>query len=332
MNLEDLVDPEYGLQQDDWSLSHPHFGEGGRLEVVGWGRKHSNGAKVYVLRCSACSQDCELFGDGYFGSTKGGLVRSSVPCGCAKSPRWSKEQFSVLCSRKADELGFTFLGFVGEWKGQKTKIRMLCEEHGDWSSGIISSLVNDGRGCPGCKADASMKSDEAMVASFFASSSFHSSTKFYRSDRINGQGRKIYWFMSCPDCGETGESMSYNLQRGQRACGCSVHRQKEAYINWVVDEHGTVVAIKFGISRDSNRRIKQQNSKSAYTIKQHSVYQFPDVASCKKAERECKQELECGVVLKRDMHAGWTETTWVYSLEKIEEIYKRNGGNKTDMA
>ena len=39
MNLEDVLDPEYGLQQDAWSLSKPTFGEEGQLEVVGWSGK-----------------------------------------------------------------------------------------------------------------------------------------------------------------------------------------------------------------------------------------------------------------------------------------------------
>lgn len=48
-----------------------------------------------------------------------------------------------------------------------------------------------------------------------------------------------------------------------------------------------------------------------------------------KAERECLQELECGVVLKRDMPDGYTETTWYYNLEKIIQIYERNGGKES---
>ena len=36
MNLEDVIDSEYGLQQDDYSLSGVVFGEDGQLEIVGW--------------------------------------------------------------------------------------------------------------------------------------------------------------------------------------------------------------------------------------------------------------------------------------------------------
>ena len=300
---------------------------------MGRSGKRNSRNKYYILKCSKCSQDPELFGEGYFKSLKGHLLSGQLPCGCSSIPRWSKEQFAVLCSRKATQLGYTFLGFVGEWKGQNTKIKMLCEKHRTWGSGSIHSLVTSGSGCPGCKSEAMLraavetntKPDEVMRQSFFTSDAFHPDTQFWRSERKNSQGAKVYWFMLCPDCGETGESQSSGLQQGCRPCACNMHRQQECYINWVMDDD-TTVAIKFGIARDSNQRIKQQNSASIYTITQHSVYTFPSVRECRSAERACKKELECSIVLKRDMPDGYTETTWVYNLDKIIEIYKRNGG------
>ena len=332
MNLEDVIDLKYGLQQDDYSLSGIVFGEEGQLEVVGWsGRNKSvSGGKYYILMCNKCNHDSELFGEGYFKSAKSHLLAGQVPCGCSERPAWSKDQYTILCTRKAKELGFKFLRFIGEWRCKDTKIKMLCEKHGEWDSGTVSTLIHKGRGCPGCRhqaiAEANTKPDDLMTDSFLASGAFHPDTKFWRSERKDNQGAKRYWYMSCPECGEIGESFSSSLQKGYCPCSCSKHRQQEAYINLIIDNHDVVVAIKFGVTNNSNRRVKQQSSKSAYTIEQHSVYTFPDVASCKRAESECKQEYETGVVLKRDMPDGYTETTWVYNLEKIEEIYKRNGG------
>lgn len=328
MNLEDVIDPEYGLQQDEWSLTRPKFGKEGQLEVVGWSGK-SGSNNLYILMCLTCNQDSELFGEGYFRSVKGGLVSGQLPCGCSRSPRWSKDQYSALCSRKATQLGYTFLGFVGEWSNKTTKIKMSCPKHGIWESGAINGLLYESVGCPRCRDEftrfINTKPDVEMIDSFFASGAFHPDTQFWRSGRKTKQGYKPYWFMLCPCCKEIGEARRSELQRGQRPCGCNIHRQQEAYINLIADDH-IIVGIKFGIANNSRRRVKEQNSKSLYTLEQHSVYTFPDVASCKKAERECKQELECGVVLKLDMPDGYTETTWLYNLEKIEEIYKRNGG------
>lgn len=336
MKLEHVINTEHGLQQDEWSLSQPCFGSEGQITVVGWSGKDKcdRGHKYYILRCSRCSQDTELFGEGYFKSLKSNIFKGALPCGCARHPQWSKDQYNVLCSRKAKEIGYTFICFVGEWKGKNTKIKMLCEKHGEWSTGCVHNLISTGNGCPGCghntttaaASESNTKPDSVMIDSFFDSKAFHPDTKFWRSERKDNQGAKRYWYMSCPECGEIGESFSSSLQKGQRPCACSKHRQQECYINQVIDDRGTVIAVKFGIANNSNQRIKRQNWKSVYTIKQHSVYTFPDVASCKKAERDCKQELETGIMLKRDMSDGYTETTWPQNLDKVIEIYKRNGG------
>ncbi|UZS00840.1 endonuclease [Pseudomonas phage vB_PsaM_M1] len=329
MDLEDLIDDK-GLKQNEWSLTSPTFGNEGQLKVVGWSGSDNGRHRLYVLLCNKCSQDSELFGDGYFRSTKYNLLKGAIPCGCAVKPRWSKRQFSILCQRSSESFGYKFLGFVGDWKGAFTKTKMLCEKHGEWESGNINNLANNGTGCPGCKADtvgeSSTKPDEVIITSFFASGAFHPDTKFWRSDRKTKQGSKSYWYMYCPDCKQTGESFIGDLQLGGRSCNCSRQRQQEAYINLLIDDHNNPVAIKFGIAIDSKQRIKNQNRQSVYTINQHSIYIFPSVKSCKQAERDCKEKLECGVVLKRDMPDGYSETTWVYNLEKIIEIYELNGG------
>lgn len=333
MNLEDLVD-ENGLQQDEWSLGEPMFGKDEQLTVIGWsGKQGSN--KFYILKCKTCSRDMQLFGEGYFKSLKGNLVNlGQVPCGCAFNPKWSREQYSVICSRKAREFGYTFLGFYGEWKGQKTKVILSCDKHGEWNTGNISNTLHTKHGCPSCgvesNIEASTKPDDIMIESFHKSGSFHPDTKFWRSERKTKQNSPIYWYMYCPECNLIAESLSGNLQKGSRPCACSEMRQQECYVNLLIEQDSGVVAVKFGVANNSKQRIKQQSSKCVYTIKQHSVYLFPDVYSCKNAERECLQQLECGVVLKRDMPDGYTETTWVYNLDKIIEIYERNGGIKID--
>lgn len=327
MNLEDLLD-ESGLRQDEWSLTAPTFGKEGQLTVVGWSGKRVR-RKYYILKCSVCSQDTELLGEGYFRSPKNSLVRGQIPCGCATSPQWSKEQYSVLCSRQAVQLGYTFMGFNTHWKGGKTKIKMLCEKHGEWDSGDISHLINGERGCPLCgiasALAASRKQDDILVQSFFASGGFHPDTKFWRSDTKSPNGKRVHWYVYCPECNEKAESQRSNLQEGFRPCACSRSRQQECYINWVVDDSYKVVAIKFGISSASERRIKNQAKHSIYKVIQYAVFKFPDVYSCKKAERDCLQELKCGILTKEEMPDGYTETTSIANLIRVLEIFQDNG-------
>lgn len=333
MNLEDVIDLEYGLQQDEWSLGLPRFGKESQLEVIGWSGKYGRN-KYYIVKCSICSGDTEVYGSGHFRSRRKDLTGGKIPCGCSKSPRHSREQYEILCKRMCEALEYTFVGFSDNWRGKDTKISVVCNVHGLWETGRISTLLNKKCGCPACSGErigkATLKSDEEMINSFFLSGCFSEGTRFWRSNREDKLGRRAsYWFMECPDCGVTGESFSGNLQRGQRPCNCPDNRQRQCYINYLIDS-GSSVALKFGIAVNSEQRLKHQASKTCYTVLQYAVYEFEDTSYCKKAERECLQELECGVVLKRDMPDGWTETTWVYNLDKIIEIYERNGGIKIE--
>ena len=402
MNLEGLVSGN-GLQQDEWSLSAPTFGENNQLKVVGffWNTTRKNKIKSYVLKCSACSEDPELFGEGYFKSDKGDIIRNMIPCGCAKLVKWSKEQYSTLCQRKAEELGYKFLGFEGDWNQRETKVVLLCNDHGEWNSGSIGNLINSNRGCPACGRDkaetarrtplvkrleklqevcsgttcsmvsvpddyshvfteivmecsvhgrwnTTMKKvtdghlcfkcaseargasrripDDKMILKFMNTGAFAEGTVFSRLGyRDNG---KSEWTVTCPDCKQSGVSTLDNLQQGKRPCACSPMRQQECYINLICDADNTL-ALKFGIANNSLVRLAAQDRVSVYDIKPFSIYTFPDVASCKKAEQDCKKELETGVILKRDMPDGYTETTYVYNLDKIKQIYKKHGGVET---
>ena len=331
MDLNELVETDAGLLQDEWSLSRPRFGKENQLEVIGWSGKSKSGNKYYILKCSDCSGDSELFGEGHFRSVKGFLTGGGIPCGCSSAHKWTNKQYEILCERKSKQKNYKFMGFTGEWKGKDTKISLVCEIHGKWDSGTISSFLHSNMGCPPCgRISASSmirKSDEDMISSFFSSGAFHPDTKFWRSDRLNSQGAKVYWKVHCPVCSKYSETTSNELQRGCVSCDCNNQRQKECYINLIFDGC-EVKAIKFGIACNSKRRASQQNSSSVYKIKQHVVYSFSSVEDCKKAENDCKLEIECGILSKIDMPDGYTETTHYSNLDKIIEIYERNGGKK----
>lgn len=326
MNMFNFINED--INQDNWSVYRPKFGKDSQLEVIGWSGKTGK-HKLYVLYCKNCAKDSELFQKGYFRSKKSNLIKGQIPCGCSNKPEWSKEQYIILSKRKARELGYILIEFIGNWKGIHTKMKMLCEEHGEWSSTDITHLLNKGSGCPKCAtktiSEAKMKSDKYIIESFLKSKAFHPDTKFWRSERETLNGRKAYWKIYCPDCKQSGESLRGDLQQGKRPCACSPMRQKEAYINLVYDS-GTIIAIKFGIANKSQQRLKIQQRKSIYILEQAALYIFPHTENCKKAERECLQELECGIVSKHAMEDGWTETTSLKNLEKIIEIYERNGG------
>jgi hypothetical protein len=106
---------------------------------------------------------------------------------------------------------------------------------------------------------------------------------------------------------------------------CSNQNQQECYINFVKNKD-SIIALKFGIAKDSEQRIKNQNRKSCFSIEQHGVWSFPDVKSCKAAERYIKKHLKCRILTKEEMPDGYTETTSIENLGAIIKIYEMFSG------
>lgn len=333
MNLEEVIDPEYGLQQDEWSLrgdngQPPRFGKESQLTVVGWSGRNSTRNKYYILFCNICAKDNELFGAGYFKSLKGTLALNRIPCACSGSYRWSEHQYGVRCSRKASEVGYKFMGFAETYKGAYTRIRMSCNIHGEWDTGKGVFLLSKGCGCVSCKYEAIgknsseklTKTDGQWIIDFINTGQFQEGTKFEREEGED------YWLVYCPECGENVRSLSCNLSRGRIPCACSPQRQKIAYINKISDSSGELIAVKFGIAVDPAKRVKDQSLRCKFKVEKYLTFSFDLVELCKKAEKCCLKEMDCGVLTKEDMPDGWTETTSPENIEKIIEIYTMYGG------
>ena len=332
MNLDDLIDPDFGFVED--TLTGLVFGETGQLQIVGWSGKHGT-VKLHILHCSTCSKDPELFGEGYFKTTKSGLNKGLMPCGCSNIPKWSQTQTEVICGRKCKELGIKFVGFIGEYKGAKTPCNLFCPEHGEYSVTKISYFVNRGqKGCKLCKAaDAAKrfrKPDETMIASFFKSGVFHPDTKFTRSERKLSNGYPAFWNVYCPVCEQEVDSYCGSLQSGCLPCECKGTRQTRAYITGIYDKD-TIIALKFGVAQNPNRRIKEQQPHTIYELKHLGVWEFPKEAMCLAAERECKNSLVCSVVPKEELKDGYTETSYISNLENIISIYEDFGGTRISL-
>lgn len=304
------------------------YGEYLQLEVIGWNRLPDNG-RLYYIKCSICCKDPELFGDGIFTTSASALSRGSIPCGCAINPRWTKNQYLVKCERKAKFSGYIFKNFYGDWKGKSTKLEIVCQKHGEWYTATIDSFVNAGQGCPCCRTDklreSRLKEDHTMIQSFFSSGQFSPNTLFWRSDRKDSENKAKYWYMYCPICECTAESLAYSLQSGHVPCDCSTSRQKQAYIN-ILYNNDVPIAVKFGVSNNPKNRLKTQQSLSPLYVYQHIVMEFPSKQQCLKAERECKSSMQCGILSKDLMPDGYTETTYCHNLDQIIQIYEKNGG------
>ena len=327
----DIIESE--LLQDDWSRQRLRFGKEQQLQVVGWNGKAQN-SKKYFLKCALCSEDPEMFKDGYFSCSKYHLLSGLLPCGCAVKYKWTEEQYKLRLIRVGKEKGFTFLGWKTPYTtANKTVCWVQCHrECHSKSSGAISWLLGKEQpnyGCPECKSEAVKKSrqkdDDYMIKTFMDTGAYHPDTMFTRSPRKDSYGWLKYWYMYCPDCDTTAEGHIVGIYQGARSCECSTSRQTQAYINLIKDA-GEIIAIKYGIANYSDHRIKTQQSKCIYDMENYGVWQFDTTRDCKAAERTCSTTLQRNLLSKEEMKDGHTETTYPTNIEKVIEIYESYGG------
>lgn len=288
----------------------------------------------YLCKCSVCEKDPELFDEGYFRTTKAHLRAGRLPCGCSKSPRWNKNQAEIILQREANKDGFKLISQVGDFEGTRTRYVFCCPVHGNLIPKTFSDFMS-GRRCIECHRDnlaqMKVKPDEEFIQEFFFSGAYKANTEFWRSERespIREKYRKpckLHWWCKCGECGEVTEHLASDLKSGVKGCSCGTKGQTMAYIH-LLEDSGIGVALKFGISKRSAKRLKQQQQKTFLDISVIGEWIFTNTQDCKNAERSVKESLETVVVSQTDFKDGYTETTSIKNLEKIVKIYEDFGG------
>lgn len=326
MNLDDFV-----LDAPDDFIGSV-FGSDSQLSVVAKIIKNSAPIK-YVVKCSVCSLDPELFGDGYFATTKGHLKDGRHPCGCSSLPKWNQEQTLIRVNRFLNGSYYQFVSVESEWVGTQTRIVCSCSIHGEQPSQTIMDVLT-GRKCRECRVDSLAKantiSDETHIQNFMDTGAYHSETKFWRSDKKTPHtkyrnGVSAHWWVSCGECKTTVETLYTTLKQGGLSCNCSSYKQKFSYVHLIKDSD-LEIGLKFGISNDVHRRFMGQQNMTNLLMENIGVWEFDNSANCKKAERVLKNTMDCGVISKELFPDGYSETTYIHNIDNIINVYEEYGG------
>lgn len=313
------------IQEDEIKLAKTR-------NIVGWaGRNRSH--KKYVTFCLVCAKDRELFGYGVFSSVEKYDFFSKYSCACIRQIRWTKEQYKIKLTRVLSAQGREFLGFREPWKGNETKVIVSCFCGNTWDTGNIDKTLH-GRICPVCAREAtrqgSIKGDEEHIRDFMATGVFPVGTRFVRME-------DYHWGVICPICENDGVAKqggrkifpSYisSLKKGIRPCRCNVEaEQVECYLHNFYNAADKLVAIKYGISRYSEDRLRSLRSVCRLRIENIGVWVFPNAKACHEAERLSHLKFFENVLSPKDIDNGYTETTLPENTEGVIEIYRSLGG------
>lgn len=304
------------------------FGANNHLEVVGW-KPSSNGRyKKYIVKCSVCSLDSELFDEGLFETEKGSLVKGKIPCGCNRYYSPTQSQFLILCSRVAVKSKFKFLGMAEEYRGKNTKLLLLCSSGKHLTKDILYSYQAVGGRCKECANDKVRLKEDEMTSRCMSTGNFAEGTTFKRYLDYSNKLPSLFWEVYCPDCEEVSVSRRHNLINGHRPCSCrnSYSPPSFAYIDYIMSSHLGPFAIKFGITNFPVKRLNSLVRDCTYTVQPSSLWYFEDTGLCRQAERLCRDTLERRFLSKMELPFGWTETTYLENEEVIEQIFINFGG------
>lgn len=300
----------------------------GRLEVVGIIGKTKSYNLIYKVTCTECSKDPELFPEGYFASTKGNLLSGKIPCGCSKSPKWESFQFLILANRAAKGR-FIVHGFSEEFNNVHTKLSLECIKDGHIWNASIDSVTISGAGCPKCKA--AKIATSRTVPKHIALQKCIDICEEMNYEVVGFVGeykgaRKTRFEYVCPQHGKQNVNYDNFVNIGNRCPCCSnngydTSKRGSIYVvKWTRDTCGSF--IKFGITNKKiESRIKQQTTNTLYTPSLVWSAGFTDGRIPKILEDAIKSSgIETRVILKSEFPDGFTETTYVENLDKIESV------------
>jgi Zn finger protein HypA/HybF involved in hydrogenase expression len=156
--------------------------------------------------------------------------RGVIPCGCSAQTRWKDWQWEVMVKRKAEKLGFSFIGFPSGAKSFNSLVSLRCSTHGEWDTTRIANFLN-GHACPKCGLETNAQSllipDETLISKALSGESYKAGTIL-----IPGQCKSSKWILICPSCESDEISISgvgpsrfsisrKNVMRGLVPCRCS---------------------------------------------------------------------------------------------------------------
>lgn len=227
--------------------------------------------KLYKVECSLCSQDKELFPEPFWMTSS--KFKNRIPCGCSPKPEWSTHQKEVLIRRRCVSLGYSFLG----WK-TKGKTKYLSKDHivlhnpatdNTWSSFTFTDFITTKYTDPAVRGKGNLRDISYHLTNFKNTGAYSEGTKFERINRLDTNGAKNYWKVTCGRCKSTYECFTGGLTKGQKGCSCqdkgAFNKCKPANF-YIVRWYGYGESyLKFGITnREVIDRVKEQDKRSKH--------------------------------------------------------------------
>ena len=203
---------------------------GSELKVVGM-RNYN-----YILECSICSLDTELWPSRSIVATKELILNNKSPCGCTPCTQYSKDQWLIIAHRAVEGKNFTIIKILDKNNKKitrQTKIEISCGIHRTTTvEQPLYNLINNGPHCPDCYFS-ERKQDITKIIGKFHKSVLGRFSKFEVVERWETKDNKIDWVdCYCEKCAVDEYSRNNigsgwfrirlsQLKRGSFSCRCN---------------------------------------------------------------------------------------------------------------
>lgn len=278
--------------------------------------KHGERLYCYSAAEYKCKEDkldiiCSIHG--LFSQRAGAHIRGQGCPKCFGREKSSTVKFIAKArSIHGDRYSYNDVNYVND----RVKVKILCSCHGSFEQSPTHHL--QGKGCKKCSRQHTPTTEEFILRA----NDVHGNKYDYSMVEYKNAHSKIN--IKCKMHGYFNQSANSHI-RGIGCPLCSGRKMKYAYLH-AIENDNTAVAVKFGIASNPSRRLKEQARLSIFDLNSICNFKFISNKNCAMAELECKRTLETGVLTKREMPDGYTETTYAYNVEKIIEIYEKYGG------
>lgn len=139
----------------------------------------------------------------------------------------------------------------------------------------------------------------------------------FESDKLNTYSKVT---MLCSEHGFYYSSVNDLLSKKSGCPKCANMEYNTFYINFVED-NGKLIALKYGVTSNLNKRIQDQNAASVFKIRNFKSFQLSH-DHCVRLENLIKAEIPSSYLSKNEMKDGYTETICPSFYEKLVSLIK----------
>lgn len=244
----------------------------GNLTVVGISERKQHRNKLYLVKCSVCSQDPELFGDAVFEQLKSDIIRNKIPCGCAKSHRYTNEQYRILINRVSNGRYKIISNDAIEHTDQKIRLKCCVDEY-EWETSTHSLIGYMKSGCKLCGIRDNANRDRCSdYMSKIHDRCKESNLKFISIEGGEYKNKRSRIVLSCV-CGykwDVAYENFINAKNGCPACAdTGYNKSKPGCFYITIWKHEENKFIKYGICANFDSRLRQHRSSKLCDLISH---------------------------------------------------------------